>query len=140
MKTQNVIAGLAIAAAIGGLASCATTPREERVDEKAAEFLAGFDRTGEIDACVPITRVQQIRPVSESVFLVRTGVNQWRVSDMKGRCTNATRVQKRLEYNLQATQLCRNEIVRIVDNLTGAVQGACSFGDFERLTPKADEE
>lgn len=120
------------------LMGCATTPGEPPVDERAKAILDGLERTGESRACLQVSQVEQIKPVTESTFLVRTGVNQWYVTEMKGRCSNAIRRQTRLQYTLPTAQLCNNEIVKTVDNLTGATLGACSFGNFERLTEKTD--
>ncbi len=130
---------LGFVGAAAALAGCATYD-EPRVDERAQRILDGLERTGQVSGCIQVSRVEQIKPVTDSKFLVRTGVNQWYLSNMKGRCHGALRNQRRLEYNLSTPQLCSNQIVRVVDNLTGAVQGSCSFDRFERLEKKVDAE
>lgn len=117
-------------------AGCASAGAE-RVDERAAAKLAEFERTGDVTSCLNVARISSIEAVDEQTFLVRTGVNDYYVSDLPSRCNGATRNSTRLEYTTSTAQLCRNEIIRIVDNGGDFVSGSCGMGSFERLTKKA---
>ena len=127
-------AALSAAAVLGG--GCATAA-SERVNKAAAEKLDSFERTGEVVSCIRLARGNSITPVTESTFLIRVGVNNYYVNEVSGRCRGATRSSTRLQYTTSLSQLCRNEIIRVVDNSAGFQTGACGLGSFEKLAKKA---
>ena len=107
---------------------------------KVAEELAGFERTGETRNCLSLSRIDQIKPLDDHYFLVRVGVNDYYLNEVRGRCTGAGRFSNRLQYTTSLSQLCRNEIIRVVDNTSGFTVGSCGLGSFERLEKKPDAE
>ena len=120
-------------------AGCATSSAE-RVNEGAAAILAEYDRTGEVKSCMNVRQISSIDAVDEKTLLIKSGVNDYYVSDIKGRCSGATSTFNRFEYTTSTAQLCRNEIIRIVDNSTGFLTGSCGMGSFEKLVKKAPVE
>lgn len=129
-----VLLGMAVA-----LANCANAPKEE-VDQRAADKLAQFERTGELTSCIGLRQISQITPVTESTFLVRVGAGDYYANDVSGRCNGATRNSTRLEYSTTLSELCRNELIKVVDNTTGVQIGGCGLGSFERLKEKPPAE
>lgn len=123
-----------------GLAAACATPASSRVDKAAAEKLAGFERTGETETCLNVTRINSIDAVDESTLLVRVGASEYYVSDLSGRCSGATNSFNRIQYTTSISQLCRNEILQIVDNSQGFTVGSCGMGSFEKLRKKSDAE
>lgn len=123
----------------GALVACANAPKEE-VNENAAEKLAQFERTGEVTSCIGLRQISQITPVTESTFLVRVGAGDYYANDVSGRCNGATRNSTRLEYATTLSELCRNELIRVVDNATGVQVGGCGLGSFEKLQEKPPAE
>ncbi len=121
---------------IGGCATAGAEP----VNESAAAKLAEFDRTGEVTSCLNVTQVASIEAVDEKTLLIRSGVSNYYVSDLSSRCSGATRGSTRFEYTTSTSQLCRNQIVRIVDNGGGFMVGSCGMGSFEKLTKKPAAE
>lgn len=127
--------------ALGGMlaaASCASTP-VERVNEAAAAKLAEFDRTDDVRSCINSRNINSMTAVDERTLLVRVGVNEYYVNDLSGRCSGATRNSNRFEYTTSTSQLCRNDILRVVDNTGGFVAGSCGVGSFVKLEPKPAE-
>lgn len=133
MLRTMTIAGLIWAA------GCATSSAE-RVNEGAAAKLAEYERTGEVTSCMNVRQIASIEAVDEKTLLIRSGVNDYYVSDIKGRCSGATSTFNRFEYTTSTAQLCRNEIITIVDNTTGFLTGSCGMGSFEKLAKKAPVE
>ncbi len=133
---KSAVVGLCAAV---GLAACATT-QNEPVDTAAQALLDTLEPTGETRSCIPLSGVRQIRPVTESKFLVRVRVRDYYLSEMNGRCGGATRQQTRLQYRTSLNQLCSNEIVNIIDNTSGIFVGSCSFGVFKELQRKEEAE
>jgi hypothetical protein len=119
-------------------AGCASTPGE-RVNEAAAAKLAEFDRTGDVQSCLNTRNIDSITAVDERTLLVRVGVNTYYVNDLSGRCSGATGISNRFEYKTSTGQLCRNDILKVVDNSNGFLVGSCGVGSFEKLAPKAAE-
>ena len=105
----------------------------EEISNAAAKRLAQFERTGEFDSCLPLRSIREIKPLDDTHFLIRVGVRNYYLNVMSGRCSNAARSSYRLQYTTSLSQLCRHEIVKVVDNTSGFTAGSCAFGDFERL-------
>lgn len=129
MKSYLLLAGLIT------IAGCATTS-VARVNEAAAAKLAEYDRTGEVRNCLSSAQIDSIVAVDEKTLLIRSGVNDYYVSDLSSRCSGATGASNRFQYSTSTAQLCRNEIIQIVDNSGGFMVGACGMGSFEKLTKK----
>ncbi len=128
--------------AVLALAGCASAPQAEEVNRAAANTLAQYERTGETTTCLSIVDITTIRPVTETTFLMRVRGGDYYVNDVSGRCNGATRSFSRIEYTTSLSQLCRNELIRIVDNTTGFQLGGCGLGAYEKLKkkPLADDE
>ena len=117
------------------LGGCATTGAE-LVDEAAAAKFAEYQRTGEVRSCMSVRQIASIDAVDEKTLLIRSGVNDYYVSDLSSRCRGVTSTFNRIEYATSSGQLCRNEILKIVDNSSGMLSGSCGMGSFERLEKK----
>ncbi len=132
---RGKLIGIAVAAFAG--AACASSGSYE-MSEKASARLAEFERTGDYQTCLGLRQISQIKPLDEHNFLVRVGLNQYYLNKVSGRCSGADRTFNRIQYTTSISQLCRNEIISIVDNTTGFTTGSCGLGDFERLENKVD--
>lgn len=120
-------------------AGCATATGEP-VNESAAARLAGLQRTGDKQTCLNVTLLNEITGVDERTLLIRSGANNWYVSDLGSRCRGVVSRGNRIEYTTSLPQLCRNDILRIVDNANGFLTGSCGMGSFERLEKKTAAE
>jgi Family of unknown function (DUF6491) len=133
---RGMIIGVAVAAFAG--AACASSGSYE-MSEKASERLAAFEPTGDHKTCLGLRQISQIKALDEHNFLVRVGVNKYYLNKVSGRCSGADRTFNRIQYTTTTGQICRNEIISVVDNSTGLINGSCSLGDFERLESKPDD-
>ena len=113
-------------------AGCASGGAYE-MSEKTAESLAKFERTGEFQNCLNVSQIDGITPLDERHFLVRYGVSKYYLNELPRSCFGAGRAGNRLQYTVYGGQICRNEIVHVVDNTTGMAGGACGLSSFERL-------
>jgi len=120
-------------------AGCATTYAEP-VNKGAAAILDQYERTGDVQSCIGLRQISSIDAVDENTLLIKSGVNDYYVNDVKGRCHGATRNSTRFEYTTSISQLCRNDILKIVDNGGGFLVGSCGVGSFEKLEKKAEPE
>ena len=124
------VAGAAVLAV-----ACATTGVEPQNDRLVA-MLENYEETGETRACLSIPTIRSIKGVNERKLLVRIGIDDYWVTTPNGKCNGITRVNNRIEYSTTLTQLCQNDILRIVDNLTGQFAGGCGVGKFRKLREK----
>ena len=102
--------------------------------------LSGFVRTGETKSCINLASINEIRPVTDELFLVRVGVNRYYLNEVSGSCNGASRGFNRLQYKTSLSTLCNNQIIRVVDNSQGFTVGSCALGSFERLEVKPAED
>lgn len=133
MKHRILSTGLVASLAVFG-ASFAASAQEP--DAAAAERLAGFERTGETRNCVSLSQVRTIQPLDDRHFLIELRNRETYLNVTLGRCNQAASRNTYLQYSVPANQLCRGEIVNVIDNGPGQfLAGTCGLGDFERLEP-----
>ena len=120
--------------------SCATSGGGYQMSERTAARLAEFEKTGDIERCLNTTRINRIEPLDEYHLLFVTGANDYYLNEPRSGCSGAQRYSNRLQYTISMSQLCRGEIIDVVENSTGFVVGACSLNDFQELEKKPAEE
>ncbi|MEQ8434888.1 MAG: hypothetical protein RIA71_11660 [Oceanicaulis sp.] len=107
---------------------------EPDMSVEAAETLAEYDFTGETRSCLSANRIDEIKPLDERHWLVETVGGDMYLNRVSRGCNGADRSFTYLQYEIPTGQLCRGEIVRVIDNGSNMSQGACGLGDYERLT------
>jgi len=122
-KVLSICAGLAAAAGVS-----AASPADR-------DALSKFDRTGEKSNCVNMASTS-ITAVDEHTLLFRVGPGDFYVNETSGRCNDADSPFTRIEVTLYGSQLCKGEIVKLVDQNSGMFKGACALGVFEKLVRK----
>ena len=120
------------------LGACSTTTSDAKNSAAVPERLAAFEKTGETTNCLNLRRISSIKALDERHFLVEVGVNDYYLNKVSGRCSGADRTFNRLQYKTSIASLCRNEIIRVVDNSQGFTVGSCGLGNFERLEKKTE--
>lgn len=139
-QRKQLLLRLKTAVLATGLASVASGVSAAPLSEEAAEQLAEFSRTGEFERCLNIRRISSITALDDFHFLVRVGAGNYYLNALDHRCSGASRLGNRLQYNVNGGQLCRLQIITVVDNLSGIPGGACGLSDFERLERLPDDE
>lgn len=104
--------------------------------EREAKKLDRFERTGETTDCLSGSTIDQIDPITDELFLVRAGLNNYYLNEVNGSCNGAASSFSRLQYARSTSQLCRLQIVTVYDNSTNTFMGSCSLGSFEKLREK----
>ena len=118
------------------LASCATGPITDRVDDRVAAKLAQYEPTGERRTCLNVRSINSIQAATETKLLVRVGANRYFLNETSDRCQGITRPQSTIVYTTSIAQLCRNEIITVLDAPGGFNIGSCGAGDFQELRLK----
>ncbi len=115
------------------LAACATAGSSYEMSDEVAAKLAEFEKTGEVRNCIQLRAIDQIKPLDERNFLIEAGVNDYYLAELGSSCNGADSTLNRLQIETSQSSLCRNEIIRIVDNSTGFTVGSCGMSDFQKL-------
>ncbi len=124
---------------IGVMGATATSAFGREVperSEKAKKALSKYEVTGEMKSCMPLRQIKTISALDDYHFLVRLSGNKYFLNVTTNRCFGASRPNTRLQYMLSQNLLCRNEIIRIVDNGSGFQRGSCGLSDFQELRAK----
>ena len=93
----------------------------------------GYELTGESRSCLSLTRIDTIDTVNESAWLVTTKNRDTYLTRVGRGCRSATRPFTYISYSVPGSQLCRGEIVSVMDQGSNTVVGSCSIGEFEEL-------
>lgn len=131
-----------IPAASAGLAAltlqaCAPgEPMEPEMSMAAAERLASYDLTGETTTCLSARRIDEITPLDERHFLVEMVNGEMYLNVVSRGCFGADGNFTYLQYEIPTGQLCRGEIVRVIDNGSNTTRGSCGLGEYQLLTPR----
>ena len=130
MKTIRL---LMIAAALSpAVVACAT---------QGADPAASLDRftfTGEKINCLSPRDITGITPLDETAVLFRARVNKLYINRVGPGCNGADNAFRRLQYDVNAGSLCRNETLQVVDNNDNLTAGFCRLGAFEEVTENSD--
>lgn len=142
MTTPTRLLAAALAGgAFAALAACETASPEERAEAEArqeAELFERYTRTGQTETCLSTVRIDDIDPVTDRYWLIETTNGQFYLNDVGEGCNGAASPFTYLAYETSGAQLCRLQIVRIIDRGSDTFRGSCSLGDFERLELNAD--
>ncbi|MGY6533120.1 hypothetical protein [Glycocaulis sp.] len=109
--------------------------------ERAAERLAQYQETGETRSCVSLSRVSSIVPLDDNHFLFEMRGGDVYLNRVSGGCNQASSSFTRIEYRVSGSQLCRNDIINVVDNSSGLWSGSCGLREFiglERVPAEAE--
>lgn len=130
---KSVLMGAAVLFAAGA----ATAGDVRVVSSKGSEILAKYKPTGETESCLPLRQIDSMKFVEDSIILVETNSKKIYFNQTSNDC-NGARGNRRIEYITTGSSLCRNEIIRVVDNGSGMFMGSCSLGGFDRVEEKAE--
>lgn len=132
MKTQFVSCLAACGTSLL-LAACATP--EPVTDAQIAEAIPDHVRTGETRSCLSLTRIDQIDPLTDRIWLVEARDGTVYLNQASSGCSQATSAFTYLRYETPTGQLCRNQIVEVIQQGNDIPAGSCVLGEFERLAP-----
>ena len=129
------VAGAGLAALT--LQACAQgESMEPEMSVAAAEELGAYELTGEIRDCLGVRRIDQIEPLDERFWMVETVNGDMYLNRVGPGCNGADSSFTYLQYDIPTSQLCRGEIIRVIENGSNQVTGSCGLGDYERLQPR----
>ena len=129
-------------AAAATLAGCSTTPPQPQPvsaesQQQLQRLLAG-KVAGPPTSCLSRLRADDMVVISDGLVLYRDGANRVYRQDFGGSaCSGLASGFYTMKTRSSGANLCRGDIVEIVDLRTGTMRGVCSFGDFVPYQPPA---
>ena len=138
LKTKKMLRGagfLSVAASVAvafGVATSATAG-----DDKSANEVAGYEKTGEEVNCLRLSMVRDSDPVDDYMILFEVRGGAMYVNELNGRCAGLER-EKRFSYRTSQAQICEGDVISVFDSF-GTYRGSCSLGAFQALADASPE-
>ena len=135
---KQIIALAALALAAGCTAASPETEALARADGevKLAAELRDYQPSGPPVSCVPLRNLGGNRSAGEGAVIFGSGSRVW-VNRPPAGCPLIDG-GKAVTLRTTGSQLCRGDIVNVVDTLSGIHHGSCGLGDFEPYTRRRD--
>lgn len=97
-----------------------------------ANMLAGYEKTGDVVTCLPLTQVRDSDPVDDNAILFELRGGEMYLNELRGKCIGLKR-NDRFSYKTPQNQICSGDIIT-VENPLGLPIGSCGLGEFEALS------
>lgn len=104
-------------------------PRTERAQTRLARALDG-KVAGEPQRCISRFRRNDQEIIDRGTILYRNGRDLVYRNDPEGGCGGLDRSRTLVVTTIEGGDLCRGDIIRVVDPVSGALVGSCAFSDF----------
>lgn len=134
MKIMAAVSALTASLVIG---ACATAQSAQ--DDDASYIPEGYELTGESRTCLSLRSVDDIDTSHENAWIVTMANRQAYLTRVGNGCSSATSPFTYISYEVSGSQLCRGEIVRVVDQGSNSTVGSCGIGEFEELSPLPED-
>jgi hypothetical protein len=127
--------GIAAALAAAGCAADAQveadrTAMAERTEASLAEQLRGYRPAGPPLSCVNLRQLHGNRSAGEGAIVFRASGGRLYVNRPAAGCPQM-QFGRHLQFRTTTSQICRGEIVTVVEPSFGGDFGSCVLGDFE---------
>jgi len=134
MKYASAITALGASLVV---AACATAQTDQ--GEGATFVPEGYQLTGEARNCLSLQAIDDIDTVSDEAWIVTTRSRDTYLTRVGRGCRSASQNFTYITYDVHGSQLCRGEIVRVIDQGTNSTIGSCAIGEFEELSPLPED-
>lgn len=125
----------AVAIVIGATALGTTYARHH----ENFDMLAGYEKTGDVVTCLPLTQVRDSDPIDDNAILFELRGGEMYLNELRGKCIGLKR-NDRYSYQTTQNKICKGDVLT-VENPLGLPIGSCGLGEFEALSEiPADSE
>ncbi|WP_440959480.1 hypothetical protein ACFELO_05050 [Oceanicaulis sp. LC35] len=128
MKSMIAMTALGASMMLGGVALAQSD------DSAQSVFIPeGYELTGESRTCLSTRVIDDIDTSHENAWIVTMTNRDKFLTRVSNGCSAATSPFTYISYQVSGSQLCRGEIVRVIDQGTHSAAGSCGIGEFEEL-------
>ncbi|UTW54996.1 hypothetical protein [Kordiimonas sp. SCSIO 12610] len=131
---------IAILFAIFSLSPAAFADEEKlsRGEKRLASIMEKYEKNGKIKRCVNLRRLRESKVIDDKTIFFRGIGKTGYLNRLNGNCIGLAR-EERFSYSTTINQLCRGEILTVLDNF-GRPWGSCGLGEFEELSKKTTSD
>ncbi len=127
---MRLVAALLMAAVVSACApSAVSEPRTAKAELQLQKALQGKVAGAPVN-CLPSTRTGDMTIVDDNTILFRDGRSRLYRNDPRGGCSPMGRGGYTLVTRSTTGEMCRGDIVQVVDLTSRTFAGSCSLGDF----------
>ncbi|NVJ99820.1 MAG: hypothetical protein HWE25_16835 [Alphaproteobacteria bacterium] len=109
-----------------------------RGEKRLAKIMEDYKPTGETKSCVSLRFLRDSRIIDDKTIFFKGVGKRAYMNKMSHQCNGLER-EERFMYSTSIAQLCRNEIITVLDSF-GRQWGSCGLGDFEEYAKKSADE
>jgi hypothetical protein len=103
------------------------------------EVLAKYERTGELQNCVPLQSIKSTDILDDQTILFKMKGKGAYLNELPYKCPQL-KWQDAFSYKTSVNQLCNTDIITVIDTATPQRLASCGLGKFEKLNEKPAEE
>ncbi|MEM9494784.1 MAG: hypothetical protein AAGA09_02180 [Pseudomonadota bacterium] len=128
---------LGVLTLLGAVFSASSAPAYAE-DDKTANHVAGYQKTGDEVSCLRLSMVRDTDPLDDTMILFEVRGGAMFVNELNGRCVGLER-ERRFSLRTPQNQMCEGDIINVTDNF-GNFRGSCSLGAFQALMDMPEED
>ncbi len=142
MKVFLSISAIAIGLVASGVYADEDDKKQSRLEKLSQERTDRLNKkyaaTGETRRCLSTRQIRDSQILDDETILFKGIGNRAYVNKLKRKC-HRLMYEERFAYRSHSGQLCRNEIITVLDGF-GQSWASCSLGDFQEYKRKPKEE
>lgn len=137
MKNKVLCSALLMSALLGGT-SAADEKEMTKAEKRLAQIEKKYQPTGQTRACVPLRSLRESRVIDDQTIFFKGPGKRAYINRLPRRCSRLA-FENRFSYTTTIGQLCKSEIITVLDNM-GSAWGSCGLGQFEEWEKKPKTE
>ena len=111
------------------LAACSNAPTTL---DQPPEALNQFARQGELESCLPLSRIRETRVLDSQHILFELKGQETYLNKLPNQCSSLG-LHKAFSYSTSLNKLCHQDIITVFDSSSPVANQSCGLGMFEKL-------
>lgn len=111
---------------------------DETNDDKMTKALKKYEKTGKIENCITVTRIDSSKVIDDNNILFEMRGKKAYLNTLPHRCSRLG-FEKAFSYRLHTTQLCNVDIITVFDSGSSIQGPSCGLGKFVEYKKKPKE-
>ena len=107
----------------------------DATEDKLAKALKKYEKTGEIENCIMVTRIDSSKVIDDNNILFEMKGKKAYLNTLPRRCSRLG-FEKAFSYRLHTTQLCNVDIITVFDSGSNIQGPSCGLGKFVEYKKK----
>jgi len=143
MKLKFLIISILIAMLLGGGPFSAESGADDdkkltKSEKRLASIVEKYQPTGVVKSCVSMRKLRTSRIIDDKTIFFKGIGKRAYINRLPRRC-NRLAYEERFSYRASIGQLCKSEIITVLDSM-GSALNSCGLGQFEEWEKKPKAE